>query len=145
MTALQELTEKVMEVKRAKYSSVPSHAIARTNFEDKSTNGLTHCVLTWLTIHSHYVSRIQSQGQYRESIGRFTRSTTRRGIGDLFAVVNGKTLMIEIKAGKDRLSKFQIQTQKDIEASGAHYWVIRSFEEFLKQYKHLLTLKHKYE
>lgn len=138
MTALQELTARAQTHKKEKYPNVPAHALAGSRFDDLTANGLTHCIITWLNIHGHYCSRIQSQGQWRGSLNRFTKSTVRKGIGDIMAVINGKTVMIEVKIGRDKLSAAQIKTKEDVEKSGGVYLIAKDFASFLNEYK-LLT------
>jgi hypothetical protein len=134
MKALLQLSEMDFEAKARKYPSVPSHCLPRTKFTDKTANGLTKAVLQFLALKGHYASRIQSQGQYNEKLGRWTSSTVRRGIGDIMAVINGRSIMIEIKVGRDIQSEHQKKTQGEVEASGGVYLIVRSFSEFMDWY-----------
>ena len=138
--ALAELEELDQEAKKQKYPNVPDHCRAKTRHSEATANGLTKSVLTWLQLNGHYCSRIQSQGQWNQKLGRFTKSTVRKGIGDVMAVIDGKTVMIEIKVGRDKLSPAQIKTQSDVERSGGIYWQIRTFDQFMTFYK-LITNK----
>ena len=122
------------EAKTKKYPSVPAHCIPQTKFTDKTANGLTKAVIHFLSLKGHYASRTQSQGQYNERLGRWTHSTVRRGIGDIMTVIKGRTVMIEIKVGRDVQSEHQKQTQKEVEASGGVYLIVRSFEGFMEWY-----------
>lgn len=137
--ALRLLKDLDYKARQEKYSNVPGYAIVPGKFEDKTTNGLTDCVIKWLQLNGHYCSRIQSQGQYRESLGMWTKSTVRRGIGDIMAIVNGRSVMIELKVGAaDKQSKFQEETENDVVASGGQYVVVRNFGEFLEFYQTLI-------
>lgn len=100
----------------------------------ETANEITKKVLRFLDLKKHYATRVQSQGQYNPTKGRWTKSTVRRGIGDILAIINGKAVMIEVKAGKDRMSEWQIATKKDVEKSGGVYLVVRTFDDFLKYY-----------
>jgi len=103
--------------------------------ESKETaNEITKKILKFLDLNKHYASRVQSQGQYNPTKGRWTKSTVRRGIGDILAIINGKAVMIEVKAGKDRMSEWQIKTKEDVEKSGGVYLEIRSFDQFKECY-----------
>lgn len=42
--------------------------------------------------------------------------------------------MIEVKAGKDRMSEWQVKTKQDVENSGGIYLVVRSFDDFKNYY-----------
>lgn len=100
----------------------------------QSANEITRNILKFLDLKKHYASRVQSQGQFNPTKGRWTKSTVRRGIGDILAIVNGKAVMIEVKAGKDRMSEWQTKTKEDVEKSGGVYLIIRSFEDFQECY-----------
>jgi hypothetical protein len=94
-------------------------------------NDLTKFVINYLTLHGHFASRIQSQGQYHPKHSRWVKSKVRKGIGDIIACIHGKFVMIEIKAGKDRQSEYQKQVEKDVNDSGGYYWIIRQPDDFL--------------
>ena len=132
---MNELIELDLKVKRDKYKSVPSYAIPKMKLKTSTANGLTQSVIKWLELNGHYCSRIQSQGQYNPTLSRWTKSTVKRGIGDLMAVINGKSVMIEIKIGSDRQSQWQQSTQKEVEASGGIYFIAKDFDSFMTFYK----------
>ncbi len=126
------------QAKAKRYPLVPAHYVPNTKFSDKTANALTKAILSWMELHGHYASRIQSQGQYNPTLKRWTRSTVRRGIGDITGIVNGRTVMIEVKM-KDRQSEWQKKTQQEVERSGGSYWLVHSFDEFVKLYNNLTT------
>lgn len=82
-----------------------------------------------LTCRGHFASRIQSQGQYHPTRGRWIKSKVRRGIGDIIACVNGQFVMIEIKYGKDRQSPYQKEVEKDVKKSGGHYLIVKTISD----------------
>lgn len=90
-------------------------------------------------MHGHYVTRVQSQGQYSAKRGRWIKSKVKRGIGDIISCINGQMVMIEIKTGKDRQSIYQKATEKEVKASGGQYWIIKEFDEFIKQYNFFIN------
>ena len=101
------------------------------------TNTLTAAVIKYLEFEGHYVTRVQSQGQYSAKRGRWIKSTVKRGIGDIIACIDGRLVMIEIKTGKDRQSEWQKQTEKEVKASGGCYWIVKEFDDLIKHYKEL--------
>ena len=135
MNALNELSLMDLKQKRERYKNVPDYALPKMKVATSTANGLTQSIIKWLELNGHYCSRIQSQGQYNPTLGKWTKSTTRRGIGDLIAIINGQTVMIEIKIGRDRQSQWQKLTQKQVEESGGVYIIARSFDGFLQWYK----------
>jgi len=134
MIPIEQLKKLDHESKTKKYPSVPAHAIPRAKHNDTTANGITRAVLSWLELKGHYATRIQSQGQYQPKLKRWTKSTVKRGVGDISAVINGRSIMIEVKAGRDRQSEWQKQTQEQVEASGGVYLLVRSFDDFHKWY-----------
>jgi hypothetical protein len=134
-TAIRKLVILHEEMKRAKYKNVPEHAIPKSKFDVESTNGLTKAIITWLELHGHYCTRLQSQGQYNPTLGRWTKGTTKKGVGDIMAIIQAKHLMIEVKYGKDKLSEHQIKTKREVQKSGGFYFVAKDFESFMEYYE----------
>lgn len=99
------------------------------------TNALTNQVINYLLYNGHFASRIQSQGQYSPTRGRWIKSKVRRGIGDIIACVNGKFWMIEIKTGKDRQSDFQKSVEQDVNKAGGVYLIVRTLGDFIGYYE----------
>lgn len=124
----------VEEATSKRYANVPPHALPKAKINGTTANGITKAILQYLRAKGHYCSRIQSQGQWQPHLKRFTSSTVRRGIGDIMAIVNGRTVMIEVKAGKDRQSNWQKQTEADVKDSGGVYMLVRTLDEFIEQY-----------
>ncbi len=134
-TALQKLINLHEAMKREKYRNVPEHAIPKSSFDLTSANGLTKAILMWLELQGHYCTRLQSQGQYNPTLQRWTKGTTRKGLADIMTIIDARHVMIEVKFGKDRLSKHQIDTKRDVEKSGGFYYVARDLESFVLWYE----------
>ena len=138
MTALSTLCELHKANVRRLHPNLPESAVASANYSDANANGLTKCVVAYITLSGGWASRINTTGQMRPtgktevSAGRlkWVHGTTKRGTPDVLGVLNGKQLSIEIKIGKDRQSPAQIETEKSINASGGHYFCARDFESF---------------
>lgn len=99
------------------------------------TNALTNSVINYLLANGHFASRIQSQGQYSPTRGRWIKSKVRRGIGDIIACVDGKFWMIEIKTGADKQSLYQKTVEKDVTKAKGIYLIVRTFGQFLGFYE----------
>ncbi|GAB3949544.1 hypothetical protein GCM10028805_25960 [Spirosoma harenae] len=128
--SLQHLANLEMAEKRRTHPNVPEYGRVKSKFNVKDANSLTQTVKRCLELHGCYVTRVQSQGQWHEALGRFTHSTTRRGTADLHAIVEGKHVSIEIKWGKDRLSADQKRTAQQVQAAGGVYLVVKDYETF---------------
>ena len=115
-------------------------------YSDKTANQLTTSIIAYITFKGGYANRINTQGQARKekiplAFGRhmdkitFTHSTTNKGTGDIHSIINGRHLTIEVKIGKDTLSKNQIKEQQRITNAGGLYFVAKDMESFVKYYK----------
>lgn len=108
-------------------------------YTDVTTNGLTNAIMDYLKYNQHYANRINCMGVMRLIDGkmRHTHSSTRKGVADIHAIINGKHCSIEIKckATKDRLSDYQIRERQLVENAGGFYFVATDMESFIEWYK----------
>lgn len=130
VSPLHYLASLEMAEKRRTHPNVPEYGRVKSKFNVKDANSLTQAIKRCLELHGCYVTRVQSQGQWNQALGRFTHSTTRRGTADLHAVINGQHVSIEVKWGKDRLSADQKKTAQQVQAAGGVYLVIKDYEIF---------------
>jgi len=147
MKALQLLQQMDFECKRDLYGNIPTHAIPKSKFSDKTSNGLTQCILTWLRLHGHYCTRVNTMGRQLKATtitdvigrahvtpGKWIPGTTRRGTADIHAIINGRHVSIEVKVGRDRMSNQQHKTKQSIEQSGGLYYIATDFANFYTWY-----------
>ncbi len=114
-------------------------------YKDTTSNGLTRCIVDFITHSGGTANRINTQGQvrkekiqlafgnYRENI-TYTPSSTRRGTADIHAIVNGRHVSIEIKIGRDILSLHQLKERERITRAGGIYYVARDMVTFTDWY-----------
>ena len=146
------LTNLALEDLKAKYPSFPQHAIPVPKYTDATANGLTKCVIDFLTYSGHQAERISSMGRMidkrkkstdvlgrERTIGSLTyiKGTSTNGTADISSIINGKSVKIEIKIGKDRQSDAQKKYQQSTEKAGGIYLITTNFDEFMEQYKML--------
>ena len=132
LTALQKLDNLSYQSKIEQFPNLPIKAVVKEKFTDKDTNSLTRCITAFMKLKDHYIVRINTQGQMRGNTR--TYSTTQKGTSDLHGIVNGIFLSIELKMKGDTQSKYQEETQKQVEKAGGIYLLIRDFEQFYKFY-----------
>ncbi len=130
MNALQHLNTLADTRKAQRSPNFPPKYIPRSRYSDKDANGLTKCVVDYLTLSGHFATRLASTGTYRADLQTFVSSQQRAGLPDVLAVVNGRALFVEVKAGKDRLSETQKQTHTALEQAGASVYIARDFQGF---------------
>ena len=136
--------------KRLRYSNVPPAYIPHSKFDSSTSNGLTACILRWLSLHGHYATRVNTTGRMlkgstvtdvigriRVMAGKWIPGSTRKGTADIHAIIHGRHCSLEIKVGRDRVSEAQQLTRADVERSGGTYFIARSFADFLDFYRKL--------
>ena len=162
MTWKEQLrTLKLNELKRkypAAYEASGGDDFILKPMSDKTANGLTKCIIDWITLKGGNANRINTQGQarvnkipryniltgkteYRDSV-TWTPSTTRIGTPDIDAIIQGKAVKIEVKIGKDKLSEAQKKHLEDIARAGGMYFVARDMDSFVNWYQQNFENEH---
>jgi hypothetical protein len=147
---LKHLKQKAM---LESYPNVPKYALSAPKYEDKTSNGLTKCIIEFLQLSNHQAERINTMGrpidnrkQVTDVIGRtktigsmtWGKSTATKGSADISATIQGRSVKIEVKIGADRQSEDQKVYQANIEKSGGQYWIAKNFDDFIKKYDDFL-------
>lgn len=142
---------KLQELKRDN-PLFPEAYLPVPKYTDKTANGLTKCVIEFLNLSGHQAERISSMGRMIDKrkkstdvLGRermigsltYIKGTSTNGTADISSIINGKSVKIEIKIGKDRQSDAQKKYQQATEKAGGIYLITKSFDEFMEQYKML--------
>jgi hypothetical protein len=131
-----------------KYPNMPIDYIPLYKYTDKTANGLTRCIIDYLEFNGCQAERISTTGRMVDNTKTFTnvlgitkqigskkwiKGSGTKGSADISATINGKSVKIEVKIGKDRQSEHQKKYQESIEKSGGIYLIAKSFEDFIKQ------------
>jgi hypothetical protein len=155
MKALQTLKQLKQEEQRKLYPNVPDHGMKPVKYEDRTSNGLTKCILDFLNLSGHFAERINTMGriidgrkQVTDIIGRtktigtakYIPTTGTKGSSDISATINGKSVKIEVKIGSDRQSEAQKEYQNRTERSGGIYLIATDFESFYNDYKKIIEM-----
>jgi hypothetical protein len=153
MYSLKDLSEQLWVIDCSK-TKMPPDYVVRTKFSDKTANGLTKAIITFLKLHGCQAERISNTGRYIDDTrivtdvigfkrkigsGKYIKGTGTNGTADISATIRGKSVKIEVKIGKDRQSDAQKKYQDDIERAGGLYWIAKDFESFITQYTLLTT------
>lgn len=146
------LTQLALTALKERYPSFPKHAIPIPKYSDATANGLTKCVIDFLNYSGHQAERVSSMGRMLDKtkivedvLGRqrtigsmqYIKGTSTNGTSDISSIINGKSVKIEIKIGKDRQSKAQKDYQLATEKAGGIYLITKTFDEFMTQYSGL--------
>lgn len=137
----------------SRHPLIPEGSRVTKKFDDRTANGLTKCIISFLQMHGHQAERINTMGRpidnrraYTDVVGRtrqigsltWIKSTSTRGSADISATINGRSVKIEVKVGKDRQSEAQKSYQKAVEQAGGIYFIAKDFEQFLEWYKTII-------
>lgn len=131
---------------KQRYPNNPYHP--KPKYTDATTNGLTKCVIDFVNLNNYQAERINSTGTIKDNrknstdvLGRkrtvgsvqWIKSNTQTGTADISTTIKGHSVKIEIKCeatGDKKQSKGQIEYQKQIEAAGGVYLIVRNFTHF---------------
>ena len=104
--ALKDLERMANEYKRIMHPDIPTHALPRVTYSDANTNDMQTAIIDYIDLVGGWATRINTQGQYVESLGRFIPGSTKKGTADIHGVLppHGRHISIECKKGKDKLS-----------------------------------------
>ena len=136
---LVEVEREYNEAHALKFPKIPPECRARYTFSDKDANSLTRAIIAHLTFHGHFAARVNSTGVYDQRRGTWRTSNARRGLADVTAVINGRSVQLEVKAGKDRPRTEQLRVRDEVQAAGGVYEFVHSFAEYVAIYKTLTT------
>ena len=123
-----------------RHSSFPEAYFVKKKWDDKTSNGLTKAITSFIQFNGYQAERINTMGVARENkrtdgkvIGvTWTKGTTTAGSADISATIRGRSVKIEVKVGKDRQSDAQKRYQESIERAGGVYLIARDFDSFVQ-------------
>lgn len=127
-------------------ATVASHGYISTVVPDvRKANGMTRFIINFLMWSGHRATRVASSGRLidapqRQASGidlmtkKFIPGATRRGAADVSATVHGRSVMWEVKAGRDKPSEHQLREQALEIKAGGWYFFVHTPEEFFEQY-----------
>jgi hypothetical protein len=154
MKPLDHLKDLLLKESKELWPHVPDYGRSINTFdklkpekrEKKRIEKFLNLVGCYATVIENRGQRIDKRKQYTDVIGQrniigsveWIGSGMRKGIADIKATIQGKSIDIELKRkykkGKDRQSEFQEQEQERIEKAGGEYWIVESFEDFYQKY-----------
>lgn len=156
MKAIDHLKALKLADTKSRYPNVPEIALPKIEYNQNSANGLTKCILDFLNLSGHQAERINTMGRmldnrktYTDVIGRqktigstkYIPTTGTKGSADISATINGRSVKIEVKFGKDRQSADQKAYQEQIEKAGGIYIIAKEFDSFYDWYQQFVISK----
>jgi len=150
MTGKQKFKELLLAEHKQKYPDWPERpARYLGKWSDKKANGLTRMIIKFLQLSGWQAERISVTGRMvdnrkvvenvigqRQQIGSsyYIPGTMTKGSADISATINGQSVKIEVKIGRDRQSEYQKAYQAEIEKAGGIYVIARTFQGFFDWY-----------
>lgn len=135
--AVKELEQLANLEARKKYPGTPSHLLAPRKYRDDRANDLTKCITDYIKFCEGSAYRINSQGQYDPKLKKWRYSGMRKGLPDIMGTINGQSIQIEVKIGRDRLSVHQEKIKDEVTRSGVLFFVATNFTEFKQWFDNL--------
>jgi hypothetical protein len=142
----KELNELKAKYLAEKFPNVPDHARGKAKpYNDRTSGELTKSIKAAIELSGGQCERIANMGRtldnrysYTDVLGhsktigsvKYIPGTGTNGTADLSATIDGRSIKIEVKIGKDRMSEAQKHYREKVEAAGGIYIVARSFEQF---------------
>lgn len=154
---IKSLTNLTLTDLRNKYPNIPEYAIPIPKYSDRSSNGLTKCVIDWINFNGYQAERINSTGRQLDTrkttidatgmtrtIGsvKWIKGSSQIGTADVSATIRGRSVKIEIKCkatGDDYQSQGQKDYQSQIERAGGIYIIVRTFQGFYDWYSKFIS------
>ena len=148
-SAIEILKQMHLKHQQERFPNFPKFAIPRPNYNDATANGLTNCIIHFIRLSGGMAERISSEGRIIDqrkavtdylgrtkvigSIKRVYASTT-KGTADISSIIQGKSVKIEIKIKKDKMSDYQKAYQDQVIKAGGIYLVVKDFASFYRWY-----------
>lgn len=158
LTPLKILGQMQLDAAKAKYNNIPyleHYAKVKCN----NANSLTQAIIRFIKLSGGQAERISTMGRvidksytYTNVLGQKCRAgssqyipgTGTKGSADISAIIRTNSSVvipwrIEVKWGKDRVSKDQLKYKDDVTKAGGHYSVVMTFDDFFEQYNAIIA------
>jgi hypothetical protein len=143
--AIHILSDMKLKEVAKKYPNFPYPV--KPSYNDKTANGLTKCIIDFLTLKGFQAERIANQGRFiegesyvdvlgnkRQLPGKWIKGSGTNGTADISATISGRSVKIEVKIN-DKQTEAQKQYQKQIEQAGGVYIISKDFQSFYEWYQ----------
>lgn len=120
--------------------SVPKKKrVTKPGKKPETANRITANIIRAVNMQPGCVAyRINNVGVWDEAKQVYRRGNTQKGIGDIHATIRGRSVWIEVKAGKDKLSAEQMMFRQEVECAGGVYFEARNTDYFLNWFTEFL-------
>jgi hypothetical protein len=126
---------------RERYPNVPEHCLPRPKYTGTPANKLTKQIIDFIKFSGGMAERVNSMGIYDAKLGKYRPSGSRTGTADISATFQGRSIKIEVKIGRDRLSPAQKKYADEVTKAGGLYYVANNYADFEKWFNDLFNKK----
>ncbi len=149
ISGLKVLNSLAWENLKRRYPEIRPELLPRPKYRERTANQLTQSVIAFIKLTGGQAERISVSGRtidhrqtftdvlgHQRSIGtlQWIPGTMTRGSADVSLIVQGRSLKIEIKIGRDRQSEHQKKYQAEVEKAGGIYLIVKDFQGFYDWY-----------
>lgn len=127
-----------------KHPTLKPEYIPKPKYRDDTANGLTKCIITLVEMLGGQAERINSTGrvimQHRSVLlggrlvdtaeAKYIPTAGCKGTADISATIQGRSVKIEVKVGRDRQRPEQREYQQRIEQAGGLYVIAKDLQGF---------------
>lgn len=147
---LRALNQLALAAKRRNTESKFWEYLKIQAYTDGNTNDLTKCIIEFIRLNGYQAERISTTGRVidkrtysKDDFGntkvigstKWIKSSGTLGSADISATIRGLSVKIEVKFGKDVMSKDQELYKCEIEQASGIYVIAKTFQEFYEWYK----------
>jgi len=144
MNELQSLAELSYQEQKKKHQRVPTYAIVKPKYSDKTANELTRAIIDYICLKVDQAERVTSMRRVLNQglKQQYIPTTGQKGTADISATklieIDGRKIgvrvAIEVKIGRDKQSGAQRDYQYQIQQAGGVYIIATSFEQFIESW-----------
>lgn len=101
--------------------------------KQESANRITANIIRLINMQPGCAAwRINNVGVWDAAKQVYRAGNTQKGIADIAAIIRGRALWVEVKAGKDKTSLHQNIFRQEVERAGGLYFEARSTDSFIQ-------------
>ena len=106
----------------------------KRNTPEKATE---RAIMAWLSYQPTVKAVSINCGRFKTPNGSFFTATSCTGVSDILCCINGKFVCFEVKHGKNKQTKNQIEFENEVKKAGGQYYTVYSVDEVMEIFKNI--------
>ncbi len=112
---------------------------AKARPKGETANRMTSNILMAINMQPGCVAyRINNVGVWDDGKQVYRKGATKKGVFDIAAVIRGRAMWVEVKAGRDKASREQLLFSQEIEKAGGIAFFAYSTDDFMNFFTEIL-------